>query len=56
LLTYIPLFIESVFEVLLKKEKKKKKRDSVKKIKKKRKKARANSLRLFFPSVRGGAL
>jgi hypothetical protein len=50
-LTCIPLFIESVFEVPLKK---KKKRISVKK--KKKKKQGANSLRLFFPSVRSGAL
>jgi hypothetical protein len=54
LLTCIPLFIESVFEVpLKKKEKKEKKRISVKK---KKKKHGANSLRLFFPSVRKGAL
>jgi hypothetical protein len=54
LLTCIPLFIESVFEVPLKKKKKK---DQCKKNKRKRKKKQgANSLRLFFPSVRGGAL
>jgi hypothetical protein len=52
-LTYIPLFIESVFEVPLKKRKK---RISVKKKKRKKKKQGANSLRLFFPSVRSGAL
>jgi hypothetical protein len=51
------LFIASVFEVPLKKRKKikkKKKRISVKK--RKKKKQGANSLRLFFPSVRSGAL
>jgi hypothetical protein len=57
-LTCISLFIESVFEVPLekkKKMKKKEKRISVKKEKKKKKQG-ANSLRLFFPSVRSGAL
>jgi hypothetical protein len=53
-LTCIPLFIESIFEVPLKKEKKKK-RISVKKRKEKKKQG-ANSLRLFFPSVWSGAL
>jgi hypothetical protein len=45
LLTFIPLFIESIFKVPLKKKEKQKKE-----------KKEANSLRLFFPSVRGGAL
>jgi hypothetical protein len=54
LLTCIPLFIESVFEVPLKKKRKKKKKGSV--LKKREKKHGANSLRLFFPSVRSGAL
>jgi hypothetical protein len=51
LLTCIPLFIESVFEVLVKKKKKKKKSE-----KKEKKRKGANSLRLFFPPVRDGAL
>jgi hypothetical protein len=51
LLTCLPLFIESVFEVPLKKNKKEKR-----KAKKRKEKQGANSLRLFFPSVHGGAL
>jgi hypothetical protein len=58
LLTCIPLFIAFVFEVPLKKKEKKRKKDkkriSVKK--RKKKKQGANLLRLFFPSVRSGAL
>jgi hypothetical protein len=54
-LTCISLFIESVFEVLLKKKEKRKK-GSVLKKRKEKKKQGANSLRLFFPSVRSGAL
>jgi hypothetical protein len=55
LLTCIPLFIESVFEVPLKKRKK---RISInkKKEKKNKKKQGATLLRLIFPSVRSGAL
>jgi hypothetical protein len=51
LLTCISLFIESIFEVPLKKEKRKRR-----KAKKRKEKQGANSLRLFFPSVRGVAL
>jgi hypothetical protein len=59
LLTCTPLFIASVFEVpLKKKEKKRKKRRKKGSLlkKKKKKKQGANSLCLFFPSVRSGAL
>jgi hypothetical protein len=60
LLTCTPLFIASVFEVPLKKKEKKKKKKEEKKgsllKKKKKKKQGANSLCLFFPSVRSGAL
>jgi hypothetical protein len=58
LLTCTPLFIASVFEVPLKKRKKRKKRRKKRIIvkKKKKKKQGANSLCLFFPSVRSGAL
>jgi hypothetical protein len=59
LLTCTPLFIASVFEVpLKKKEKKRKKRRKKGSLLKKRKKKKqgANSLCLFFPSVRSGAL
>jgi hypothetical protein len=58
LLTCTPLFIASVFEVPLKKKKKKKKRRKKGSLLKKRKKKKqgANSLCLFFPSVRSGAL
>jgi hypothetical protein len=58
LLTCTPLFIASVFEVPLKKRKKEKKRRKKRIIvkKKKKKKQGANSLCLFFPSVRSGAL
>jgi hypothetical protein len=59
LLTCTPLFIASVFEVPLKKKKKKKKKEEKKGSllkKKKKKKQGANSLCLFFPSVRSGAL
>jgi hypothetical protein len=54
LLTCISLFIESIFEVPLLNRKKKKKRRKEKK--KRKEKKRADSLRLFFPSVRSGAL
>jgi hypothetical protein len=51
LLICIPLFIESVFQVPLKKEKKKERR------KEKGKETKgADSLRCFFRSVLGGAL
>jgi hypothetical protein len=59
LLTCTPLFIASVFEVPLKKKEKKEKKRRKKRIivkKKKKKKQGANSLCLFFPSVRSGAL
>jgi hypothetical protein len=56
LLTCTPLFIASVFEVpLKKKEKIRRKKGSLLK-KRKKKKQGANSLCLFFPSVRSGAL
>jgi hypothetical protein len=59
LLTCTPLFIASVFEVPLKKKEKKEKKEEKKGSllkKKKKKKQGANSLCLFFPSVRSGAL
>jgi hypothetical protein len=59
LLTCTPLFIASVFEVPLKKKEKEEKKRRKKRIivkKKKKKKQGANSLCLFFPSVRSGAL
>jgi hypothetical protein len=59
LLTCTPLFIASVFEVPLKKKRKKRKKRRKKGSllkKKKKKKQGANSLCLFFPSVRSGAL
>jgi hypothetical protein len=59
LLTCTPLFIASVFEVPLKKKKKKRKKIRKKGSllkKRKKKKQGANSLCLFFPSVRSGAL
>jgi hypothetical protein len=56
LLTCTPLFIASVFEVPLKKKEKKEKKERIIVKKKKKKKQGANSLCLFFPSVRSGAL
>jgi hypothetical protein len=58
LLTCTPLFIASVFEVPLKKKEKKEKKEKKGSLlkKKKKKKQGANSLCLFFPSVRSGAL
>jgi hypothetical protein len=55
LLTYIPLFIASVFEVSPEKKKKQEKKGSVLK-KKKKKKQGANSLRLFFSLLFGVVL
>jgi hypothetical protein len=56
LLTCTPLFIASVFEVPLKKKEKKRRKKRIIVKKKKKKKQGANSLCLFFPSVRSGAL
>jgi hypothetical protein len=50
------LFIASVFEVPLKKKEKKRRKKRIIVKKKKKKKQGANSLCLFFPSVRSGAL
>jgi hypothetical protein len=56
LLTCTPLFIASVFEVPLEKKRKKRRKKRIIVKKKKKKKQGANSLCLFFPSVRSGAL
>jgi hypothetical protein len=56
LLTCIPLFIASVFEVSPEKKEKKEKKGSVLKKRKKKKKQGANSLRLFFSLLFGVVL